>query len=38
MYMKLGWTLLLGKCLFDKKEPSNGVDKNAVTDMPKHFW
>ena len=25
------WSPLLGECLFVKKEPSNGVDKNAVT-------
>ena len=29
VYMKL-WSLLFGECLFGKKEPSNGVDKNAV--------
>ena len=29
MFVKV-WSQLLGKCLFSKKEPSNGVDKNAV--------
>ena len=31
-YMKV-WSLLLGECLFAKKEPNNGVDKNAACDM-----
>ena len=26
----LCWSPLLGECLFGKKDPSNGVDKNAV--------
>ena len=25
------WSLPLGECLFGKKEPSNRVDKNAIT-------
>ena len=29
VYMKV-WSPVLGVCLFGKKEPSNGVDKNAV--------
>ena len=32
MYMQV-WSSFLGECLFDKKEPSNGVDKNVVAEI-----
>ena len=35
MYIKV-WSLLLGECLSGKKEPSNGVDKNAVAVIHLH--
>ena len=35
MYIKV-WSLLLGQCLSGKKEPSNGVDQNAVTVIHLH--
>ena len=35
MYIKV-WSLLIGQCLSGKKEPSNGVDQNAVTVIHLH--
>ena len=31
------WGPFLGECLFCKKEPSNGVDKNAVAVVEKKW-